>query len=738
MILVPNHRLPLSGNSRLISSLLLMSLFLCLSLGLTAQEEKPVKRSNVIEEIDGREYYIHEVKQGQTIYSIAKAYKVSPEKIYEYNPEAEKVIKPSQMVKIPAWLVDDQQENKTESKDESSRYKYSDKDSRKKNGKTKIKNHKVKEKETLYSLARKYNTTVDRIKDLNPNMVDILEKGQKIKVPANATDSQKTGENDSLLYYTVEKGETLYRIAADHDISVDTIIRLNPGVSEGLQSGSVIRLPRPYKSKTADSTPSKTKQDTSKDYIKHKVTEGETLYNLSMQYSIAVDELKKHNPQLKDGLKAGQELQIPVESGQEDEQFVFLKEKEIIDSLAFVKQEDTVLVDCDSVSIKQSYKIALFIPLYLDKLKSIEVSDYDKYGWPEQNIKSFSFIHFYEGFKLALDSMEKQGLRAEVYVHDTQADTNVVKELVNKSEFKSYDLIFGPFQDDALEIVVDEAKTYSINVVSPVSYAMNVVKGNDHLIKLFPPVNYQINRIMNFVENEHANDNIIFVHGSSDRQMQLKAKLQGLLNRKLGIADSDSVVPYETVNYETQGYSKIKELLDDSKPNFLFCTHKGEARINRMISRLNGLREDYDIVVFGSNTWENYNSIESEYLNNLKYTSFIESLIDYDDIRVKKFVNTFTEKYKTWPNKKAFKGFDAGYYFLNALHNYGMNFQYCMQNLDVFTMHNDFHFKQWEDNAWQNDKINIYQYRDFKRVLLNRNIKTSDTLLKETDSILSE
>ncbi|MCF8218796.1 MAG: LysM peptidoglycan-binding domain-containing protein [Bacteroidales bacterium] len=721
MILVPNPRLQLSGNSRLISSLLLLVLLIFTN-GLSAQEEKPVKRSGVIEEIDGREYYIHEIKQGHTVYSIAKAYNVSPEEIYKHNPEAKKVIKPSQMLKIPAWLVDEAEEKKEATNDQSSRYRYTPQENETESAKTKIIEHEVEKKETLYSLARKYNTTVARIKELNPNMVDILEVGQKIKVPANESVAGKTNESDSLIYYTVDKGETLYRIAAKHNISVDTIIRLNPEVAEGLKAGSVIKLPKPYKTETAESKPAVAKQDTSDKYLKHKVAKGETLYNLSMQYSIAIDELKKHNPQLKEGLKAGQVLRIPVESRKEDEQFVFLKEKEFLDSLAFVKQKDTMLVDCDSVSIKQSYKIALFVPLYLNQMRSIDASDYDKPGWPEQNVKPFAYIQFYEGFKLALDSLEKQGLKADVYVHDTKADTSVVKELVNDPEFKSYDLIFGPLQDDALEIVTNEAKTYSINVISPVSYAMNVVKGNDHLIKLFPPVNYQINRIMNFVAEEHAKDNIVYVHGASDRQMQLKVKLQSILNKKLGV--KDSVLPYKMVNYNTQGFSKIKEVLDESKPNFIFCTHKGEIRINKMISRLNGLREDYEIIIFGSNAWENYNSIESEYLNNLNYTSFTEYLIDYDDIRVKTFVNRFTRKYKTWPNKMAFKGFDAGYYFLNALYNYGVNFQYCMENMNKFTMHNDFHFKQWENNAWQNSEINIYQYRDFKRVLLNRNIKT--------------
>ena len=731
MILVPNHRLLLSGNSRLISSLLVILIILSLSFQLTAQNEKSIKQSDVIENIDGRKYYIHEVKPGHTVYSIAEAYDISPKDIYNYNPEAKKVIEPSQMLKIPVSLVDGRELEPDEKEKEGASSK------QKSFSEKKIKEHLVKEKETLYSLARKYNTSVSRLKELNPNTVDILEKGQKIKVPArkkrqsSTSSKEKISKNDSLILYEVEKGETLYRIAANHDISVDTIIKMNPGVADGLEAGTVIKLPRQKKSSEETDKTVKVKEDTSKNYIEHTVSEGETLYNLSMQYSISIDELKKHNPQLKDGLKAGQVLQIPVKSRQhEEEQFVFLKEKKLLDSLIYGRERDT-MINCDSVAMKKSYNIALFVPLYLDKMESIKVSDYNEPGWPEKNIRSFSYIHFYEGFMQALDSLKKQGFKADVYVRDTKADTGVVKDLVNKPEFKSYDLIFGPFRDEALEMVVEKAKPHSINVVSPVSYAMSIVKGNDHLFKLFPPKNYQINRIMEYVADKHREDNLIFVHGSSKGQKQLKNKTQNVLNQKLGI--SDSARPYKTVISDTLAYKKVKDYLDKSKPNFIFCTHKGEVRINKLVNKLNGVRDDYEIVLFGSNAWESYSSIESKYLNNLKYTSFTEYLIDYSDVRVKKFVNIFTEKYKTWPNKMAFKGFDAAYYFLNGLYYYGEKFPYCLQNMDVFTMHNDFNFKQRKNNAWQNSKIIIYQYRNFKRENLTRNLIQQDTILKNTE-----
>lgn len=733
MILVQNHQQPLNGSKLKICFLTTVLVFFFVSVNLMAQTDMKVNRSQVIEKIDGKKYYIHEIKEGQTVYSIAKVYNVSSEQIYQYNPDAKEVIQPSQMLKIPVALVEKNDKLQRESHDalseqQKNKLVTTDKVLRTDLSGKKIVLHEVKPKETLYSLSKVYGTTVKAIKDLNPGLVDILENGQKIKIPTKKKLAiVQTADNlpDSIRLYKVKKGETLYRIALNHNIEVEDIIKLNPGVAaKGLKAGSIIKLPK--KSGQAKDAGKYADQGIKKDgFLKYKVKQGETLYSLSMQFSISIDDLKKYNPALKEGLKAGQILNIPVDKKKSKKSSLVLPRKKIMDSLAFIKQEDTMLVPCDSIDIKQKYKIALFVPLNLDHSGEIRVKNYYAEGWPEQKFKAFAHIHYYEGFLLALDSMEKAGMNAEVVVYDTKMSPAHVKNIVSKPSFKTFDLIFGPFNDQALKIVVDKAKKSSINVVSPVSYDMSNVKEHPNLIKLFPPANYQIDQIIDYVANNHRLKNIVFVYSTEKEKNLLRSSLQPKLAIKLGIRDS--IYPWKVINYEAQGYEAVKNSLSKEKSNLLFCMHKGEVKINQLITRLNGLREEYDITLLGSNTWESYQSIERVYFNNLKYTTFTDFLIDYDDIRVKRFVRKFTNRYKTWPHKDAFKGFDTGYYFLNALFNYGVNFQYCMDNIDVFTMHNDFSFKQWKSNAWQNYSLNIYQYRDFKRVNLMRSFITPET-----------
>lgn len=744
MILVQNLRLQLSGNSRLLLSILFVVSLLITAGPVSAQTDNPVKRSQVVEKIDGKKYYIHEIKSGQTVYSIAKAYNVSVEEIYKFNPDARDVVTPSQMLKIPVWLVERDEPLQQEGQREPAETNGETEPEQTNNNKTqqaerKIITHTVEKGETLYSLARRYGARPQEIKEMNPGLVDILQKGQKVTIPATQNykpappksesekpliASAKQNDKDTVVFYTVKPGETLYRIAVNHDIEVDVIIRMNPEVADGLPAGAILKLPVQGVEKK-NVTISEKKDQKKTGFLHHKVQQGETLYSLSVKYSVEIEELKKHNPSLQEGLKAGQELRIPAGNKSTDEPVVVLQEKKFLDSLMYVKQRDTTLVPCDSVFIKRSYRVALYMPLYLDDIYEIKIKDYKEEGWPEQRFKSLNYIHFYEGFLLALDSLEKQGLNAEVFVYDTKGSPEVMKKLIAKPKFKTFDLIFGPFMDELVPIVATAAKPHSINVISPVSYEMKQVIGNPHLIKLFPPVNYQINRIVDFVANEYKLSNIVFVYSSANEQAQLNSIIQKMLARKFGI--QDSLYPWKTVDYDKEGYAKVKEYLKADKNNLVFCLHKGEARINRFVTRLNGLREDFDITVLGSNEWETYRSIESLYLNNLKYISFTDYLVEYDDVRVKSFVRKFTSEYKTWPHKAAFKGFDVGYFFLTALHNYGINFQYCMDNMDVFPMHNGFDFKQWETNAWQNSSLNIYQYQDYKRVNLVREFDTPES-----------
>lgn len=153
---------------------------------------------------------IHTVAKGETVYSIASMHNTTVQQIYAMNPSAEKGIKTGDKLRIL--------KGKTISG-------YS--------------NHLIEAKETLYSVARMYNISVDEVKNANPGLSESSFKtGKTIKIPkfGSATNISST--------YSVEKGETLYSISRKYNVSVESLLAANPSIKEnGLKEGATLNIP---------------------------------------------------------------------------------------------------------------------------------------------------------------------------------------------------------------------------------------------------------------------------------------------------------------------------------------------------------------------------------------------------------------------------------------------------------------------------------------------------------------
>ena len=213
--------------------LAMLLFFLCIGKGWTQEIEHRV------ETIGGTLYYIHTIVKGNTMYGIQKLYKTSAEVLIQENPSVKEGIKIGQELIIPV----------SESElpaPKTSRVKENE-----------VKTHKVKKKETLYGLTKKYNITQDELYAWNPSLRnDGLKVGSRIQVSRPFATQKINGEIDikgdlekevvyvdSTVYHVVQKKETLYRLAKMYLIHQDSIIAVNPDAKEGLSLGDTLRIP---------------------------------------------------------------------------------------------------------------------------------------------------------------------------------------------------------------------------------------------------------------------------------------------------------------------------------------------------------------------------------------------------------------------------------------------------------------------------------------------------------------
>jgi LysM repeat protein len=178
------------------------------------------------------------------------------------------------------------------------------------NGKTFI-IHKVSEKETLYAISKRYGVTVNQILEFNATADAGLEIGQILKVPYVPRSKKQTPEGT--LHKVAEK-ETLFSISKLYGVTIDELKEWNSLADNSLSVGQelVIRKKNTAVAPIVSPSPEMRAVRTV-----HTVAQKETLYSISRQYGISVQQLKEWNNIQGEELKIGQVLFVaqPVYEG---------------------------------------------------------------------------------------------------------------------------------------------------------------------------------------------------------------------------------------------------------------------------------------------------------------------------------------------------------------------------------------------------------------------------------------
>ena len=188
------------------------------SLSIGQQIKVPVEEDNTT----NNEYVNYTVKKGDNLYSIATEYGVSVETIKQINNLTNNLLSIGQVLKIPT-----------------------------KNIEIGYKEYEVKAGDSLYSIAQKFNTTVNDIVKENNLQTTILSVGQILKIPTSKTETlpdtikECFGEGymePKYETYTVKRGDNLYDIARKYNTTVIYLMDLNNLTSTNLQIGQVLKV----------------------------------------------------------------------------------------------------------------------------------------------------------------------------------------------------------------------------------------------------------------------------------------------------------------------------------------------------------------------------------------------------------------------------------------------------------------------------------------------------------------
>lgn len=557
-----------------------------------------------------KQHNSYTVKEGDTLESIAKVFRVSPSDIKSLNPTLEKGLQKGMLLIIPG--------------DEISYFN--------KKQPTGFEKYTVKDKETLYGLAQRFHITQDDLRRYNMILYKKeLRKGQEITIPLyrDATKEISKGK-EGLTKYIVKPGEGLWRIAQNYGVTQETLERLNPNLPNPLKEGMEIWVPA-GKSGVPEVT-------TDKALVLYQVEKGEGFMSLERKFGLSQKELEKLNPELKDGIKLEAQIWIPKNN--------FL---DYVATLGGASQTDVATGNATDANPKiksgmnpSNIKTVSFVlPFRVNGIQAGNIADI-KIKLQKEKITAIA-SDFYSGALMALDSLQKMGFSLTVNVYDSNGNAQGVKAISSSEGLKNSQVIIGPFSPSAFNALSETITSDNIAILAPLSNRNIELRPN--VFQTVPTIEVQQNSMISFINQKYPDANIVLLSDAKSKDMNEK-----LLSSFSQAKNVDNI----------QG---IQSALNKEATNIVFVSSddvvflSDAIRILYNIAGINGKNKNYNIIMATLDKGDAYdhNSISNSQLSALKFTYPAANRYAGES---NPFIKKYLKTYKISPSKYAFRGFD--------------------------------------------------------------------------------
>jgi len=549
--------------------------------------------------------------------------------------------------------------------------------------------HTVQAGQTLYAISRSFAVPVDDLLAANPASAFGLTIGQELLVPLDAVQKKelKTApmlRTDGELIHTVRKKETLYGIAKAYGLELNQLLERNPEAIN-LNEGMTLVIPV---AKVKGEHQGALVPAISDGAILHRVEPGETLFSLSKEYGVDEATIRSANGGLPEGLKAGSNVRIP----------------------AAVAPLDTLSMADDFR--KERYKVAFLLPFSADHNDSIMgqagVNEVPRYYEPTRIA-----IQFYNGALLAIDSLQRLGLNADISVMDVGDNASTWGPVLKDPALLENDLCIGPFHRSAIEALT--RARVKAHIVCPVPQSSKVILGQPLVSKITPTRTDMILQTARYVAHAHAQDNIILVRPSIATEAELQNQMERALNNALAKQTGfhrDSVV---VARPGAKDMTSLTVKLDATKLNVVVLPSEDVEFVTRLVVKLKPLADKYRLLLVGMENWTRIESIAAQDLDLLGYTFAATAFTDRNDPKVQAFAKRFRETYSAEPDEYAYLGFDVTFYFLKALMTQGPSFAKHFDLVHTEPLHMGFRMTSTgPENGYRNEHAVMVQQKDLE------------------------
>lgn len=541
--------------------------------------------------------------------------------------------------------------------------------------------HTVTKGQGLYSIARTYGVTEDEIISANPGSDKVIKVGEQLRIPVRKADGSR--------FHTVQAGETLYSLSKANNITVNDICQANPGLdASNVKSGQTIIIPAPKpqaqpqqdaSSEQAVTNPVSDEQvptveqtDGSGKYQAiHTVRKKETIYRISKNYGISQAEFLAANPQYRySKLQPGAQVRIPYPSsqtgrkaGKEEPQ---TRQTPVQPQSGTIQpassQELTPATKTDLIkgkTIPDTIQAALMMPFCLDQ---------------PQTQEQRKMVEFYQGVLLALSELKQSRVNINLHVYDTGSENSDITSILQKAEMQRMDIIFGPRYERHISQTAAFAQEHQIPLVLPINSTVDAVYTNPYVYQLNTPQSYLMSEVCDHFLRQFSKPRLIILNtgGSGDNPLleQLKSTLQAGNH------------PCVTINVGSENLqSSISQALQPGFQNIFILSSTGNAELPTLLPVLQLVTRskapEIETHLFGYPEYQIYTTDHMEEFYEIDTWFYSWFYTNNQLPEATGFASSFRQAYgrqmlQSYPCFAEY-GYDMALYFLKGIARYGTN-----------------------------------------------------------------
>ncbi len=489
--------------------------------------------------------------------------------------------------------------------------------------------HTVKAKETLFSICKAYEVSVDEVKILNDKKNNSLSIGEVLRIPIVEPFKPL---DDKFYYHRMRPKETLYSLSRKFKIKMKRILKDNPeyDVSRPIAEGAVVKLAL-----------------------------------RQIDRNVLEAELRWEERQSKEALQTRQEEM------KKHEDIPFPPARDSLDGMVKQVVGDTTFIVPEVAREQRHVKVALMLPLYVKDNKlplSTEEIPVDTLGvnMRDERWRLYSrtepFLQFYQGILMAVDSLKRRGYTIDLHVYDTERDVNIVQRLVGELNLLSPDLIIGPMYANTYKVVAEQLGNRTVPMIFPLSSRGEGLIRFPNFVQLNTSTASLVEEMADWIVANGRQAHLINIIPDVGNRTGEESRLTDLVRTRLQTGGMNDMTIFQW--YSQMHLDSLRQIMKPDVENIILFPTVNEAAASRTLPVLSALSDHFQITVIGFPDWLKFTSIDEEVMFKLNVKMMTNSYVDYQGDIAKEFAAKHRDYFYSEPNNIVNRAFDIAMCFI--------------------------------------------------------------------------